>query len=303
MQHLAFLNFCLIRFTVNVFLISLFALSIVLAIVPAKAQTVLDSSLTQTTTAEHNEPTNYNQIALYLPLHADQHKELLIELRTALDAARLTNIKIRTAENWLQYQQAIRGGERGLFFAAPHYAAWAINKMQFRPLLRLYDPIKYVIAVERSKGNFFEINDLANGQICTQQALNLDYLLVNNAFQNRLLSANEKPVWSVLDAMLNPQNNCDAYSISEHVFANIEQEHPNKFIRLQQSRHFNNYVFMAHPTLSSHIRKKISNFLLTEKTLELLTPLYERYAKQSKLVPANTEDYPPSYADILRQYW
>lgn len=273
------------------------------AITQAIAQAALDSSAAQASDPIQEKPINYNEISLYLPILADQHKRLLSQLRVALDQARLTVIKIRTAENWLQYQQAIRAGKRGVFFTAPHYAAWSLHENQFRPLLRLNKPIKYVIAVERAKDNFFEINDLANSQICTQRALNLDYLLVNNAFQNRLLSATQKTVWSVTQAMQDEQSECDAYSISDHIFAQFERDQPNKFIRLKQGKTFNNYAFIAHPRISSRIRNKLSAFLLADKNLELLTPLYEMYAEQSTLIPANKDDYPPSYLDTLRPYW
>ena len=267
---------------------------------PNPSQQHTNLTLDESVNVHHKQSDN---VSLYLPIPDQGHGQMIADLRNALDQAQLSFIKIKTAEHWIQYQQAIHDGKPGVYLTAPHYAAWLIHKGQFRPLLRLAKPIKFVIAVERAKTNFFEIDDLANRQICTQRALNLDYLLVNSVFQNRLLSASEKQVWSVVDEMRDKTAACDAYAISDHSFLMLEREQPNEFVRLQQGKPYSNYVFIAHPTINVELTNKLRRVLLAKPTLKILTPLYAIYTDQRKLVDAKTKDYPPSYADILKQFW
>jgi uncharacterized protein YeeX (DUF496 family) len=81
----------------------------------------------------------------------------------------------------------------------------------------LAEPLKYVIASRRNNSNIFEINDFNKKIVCAQRALNLDYLLVNAAFDNPMHSAKTKPVWSVVEDMQNSQKDCTAHSINDHL--------------------------------------------------------------------------------------
>ena len=304
MSLLSFFKNLTAKLTVYISVIGLFAAVFICSLVTqVQAQTSTDPIPIESANKVQSNQLNDRQIILYLPIPAEPYKQLLAELRKALDKARLTSIKIKTAEHWVQYQQAIRDGNFGVFFTAPHYTAWSIHEKGFRPLLRLNKQLKYVIAVERSKREFFEINDLIDSQICTQRALNLDYLLVSHAFENRLLSASGRQLWSVTEALHNKQSKCDAYSISEHNFIEFERSNPNKLIRLKQGNTYTNYAYIAHPKVTTRIRRKLSEFLSARQNIVLLSPIYQLFADQSKLVPASKADYPQNYADILRQYW
>lgn len=242
-------------------------------------------------------------LPFYLPLHSDQFPQIITKLETALQKAGITDLSVRTADYWQGYQQGLRRGRKGVYFAAPHFAAWSINQHDFEPLLRLNEPLRFVIANKRANSQHFEINDLANQKICTQRPLNLDYLLVNTGFDNPVLSANTLSVWSVIDEINNPKSGCAAFAISDHFFITLEKSRPQEFIRLQQGRRFNNYVFIAHPSLSHARGNKIRTFLLREDIQALLQPIYKLTSTKTKLVSASRQDYPLSYTAPLAPYW
>jgi len=242
-------------------------------------------------------------MSFYLPLHSEQQGELVEQLQLALNNTGLDRIKVRTANYWHGYQNGLRFGRKGLYFAAPHFAAWSINQHDFIPMLRIDDSLKFVIASKQADSQYFEINDLNQKKICAQRALNLDYLLVNTAFDNRLLSANIVSVWSVNNELHNDQTECVAFAINDHKFVELEQSHPGKFIRLQQGSQFNNYAFVAHPSFDVEQIDNIKQFLLRKDVQKILRPLYRLSATKTSLVTARKADYPREYLQPLAPYW
>jgi hypothetical protein len=251
---------------------------------------------------------NSNAIAqqnlpFYLPVSSEQFPAIAAQLEEQLAIAGLDNIEVITADYWHTYQQAIRNGRPGIYFAAPHFLAWSIHQHNFQPLLRIAEALTYVIASRRSNSNVFEINDLNQMTICTQRALNLDYLLVNTAFDNPMHSAKTRPVWSVINEMKTSQNRCAAFSISDHLFVEMELATPGKFIRLHQGEVLANFGFALHPSLIEKYASKIMELLQAEPVRSLLRPMYRQTANKANLVTASIEDYPIDYMAPLVTYW
>ena len=241
---------------------------------------------------------------LYLPIHSQQYPELVQTLSAELIKSGLGNIELRTADYWSRYKQGIRKGQPGVFFAAPHFSAWAIHQHQFIPLLRLNQPLKFVIASRTTDSHYFEINDLNKQKVCTQNTLNLDYLLVIKAFNSSLQSANIEVMPSVIAQLEHTNSACAAFVMSDHHFIQQELQKPNTLIRLYQGQTFNNYAFIAHPSINEKTQTKIRAFLRQSKIQTLLRPMFAHTANNTtNLVTAKTEDYPLSYTSVLKPYW
>lgn len=242
-------------------------------------------------------------LGFYLPFHSEQFPQLVSKLEAALRAAEVGDIEVRTADFWQGYQQGLRRGSKGIYYAAPHFAAWSVNQHDFEPILRLKESLKFVIAIKRANSEYFEVNDLSNQKVCAHRALNLDYLLVNTGFDNPVLSAQTVSVWSVLDELNNPDTDCVAFAISDHAFIERAKSKPQEFIRLQQGRRFKNYTFVAHSSLSTTRINKIKEFLLREDIQALMRPIYRLTSTKLKLVVAERKDYPLQYIKPLAPYW
>ncbi|NNC99686.1 MAG: PhnD/SsuA/transferrin family substrate-binding protein [Gammaproteobacteria bacterium] len=215
----------------------------------------------------------------------------------------LTNIRIQTSDHWHSFQQGLRASRLGIYFAPPHFAAWAISKHGFKPLVRLSEPISYVIATKTAKPRIFEINDLAGRSVCSGKPLNLDYLLINRALGNRLPAATIKVVNSVEKQMRNPATLCEAFSISNHQFEKTADAVPGEFIKLYQSTNYNNYVFVAHPDVSEKQISKLQHYLLNLDSQALLSPMLLVFAAEAKLLRSSPDDYPSDYWRVLTPYW
>lgn len=241
------------------------------------------------------------EISFFLPIN--KNKKLGKKFQAALLEYGLASVEVRFSDHWHRFQQGIRTGRKGIYLAAPHYAAWAINRHHFIPLIRLKEPLRYVIATKRANAQIFEINDLAKQTVCTQKPLNLDYLLINSAFGNELLSANTKTTKSVAHQMRADNTSCVAFAVSDHYVKQLELKRPNQFIRLHQGQIFNNYVFVIHPDINPDLRHKLRQFLNQTSTQQLLQPVLKLYATNTNLVNAKKEDYPSDYAKYLMPYW
>ena len=251
-----------------------------------------------------NPSTLSNQpIKLYLPISRTKHTHLVNTLNAALRDSGLNQIEVEGSDYWHAYQNGLRNGRAGIYFAPPHFAAWAISQHDFLPIARLSSPLSYVIATHQEDRALFEINDLSGEKVCSSRPLNLDYLLINSLFENFLNAPQIEIVTSVEQQMRSANSACQAFAVGNHLFEQFELEHPNKFIRLQQSALHNNYAFIAHPQIAQAELRKIRRFLLSTKTQNLLQPVLRLFATKAELVGSRKSDYPKKYWQPLAAYW
>jgi len=258
---------------------------------------------TQGNAQQTSELTDRDRTRLYLPISRDQFPELVSNLEAALLKAGLDELKLTTSDYWHPYQHGIRQGRPGIYLAAPHFAAWLVNKHQFEPTLMLSETLQYVIVARRADLDIFEVNDLASKTVCTGPTMDLSFLLVRESMTRSLLSAETKRVEDVAKKMQTDDKRCDAFSLSEHLFKNYELEQSFKFIRLQQSAKYSNYAYLFHPSVSKRTKAALRKFLLSRKTQELMQPIYRLYANQPIIVRAKPTHYPSVQSKSLQPYW
>lgn len=242
-------------------------------------------------------------IELHLPIESESLLKSTELIQQALNADGLNEIEVKAVEYWQNYQHALRKGQFGIYLAAPHYAAWAVAEHNFMPIVRLAEPLKYVIATYRASPTIFEINDLHNERVCARKPLNLDYLLINRVFDKPLLAAEIISVRSVREEMLAPHTPCSGFAISDHVFEEMTRRQPGKFIRLQQGEVYNNYVMLAHPQIPQDVIQKLRAALARRGLQRALEPLLSQFARRTNLVDAQRDDYPLKYRQPLLNYW
>jgi len=220
----------------------------------------------------------------YLPFSAEEFPNLASELQTALNEAGLSNFKVNTTDYWHPYQQGLRQGRQGVYFAAPHFSAWAITQNKFVPILRLKGKLQYVIAARRADSHIFEVNDLAGKTVCTQRAPNLDFLLSRTALKKALILARSKSVSSVPLAMRSNNTACQAFSVSEHIFNRFNKAQPFRFIRLSQSKASSNYSFIIDRKTALSQAPALKKFLRSRDALSILHPLYRILAIEANIL-------------------
>jgi len=243
------------------------------------------------------------KISFYLPFHSNQFTKNIEKFNEDLISTGFDNFEIKRSDIWQQYQQNIRTGELGVYFAAPHFSAWLIHKHDFIPLYRVDGNLKFVIASRIKDRDIFELSDLIEKKLCTQNPLNLDYLLINKSFKKSIQAPESYFVNSVYDEFTNPDSVCSAFSISEHIYLQQENKKPNKFIRLAQSKVLNNYAFLIHPSLINEYSIPLRKFLIKDTTKEHLSPFLQLLSHKTSLVDAKVDDYPKEYIEELSKYW
>jgi len=257
------------------------------------------NSQTKDSTNDSTKP----QLVLHLPIQSQKLMPLAHAIQADLNSHKLAHYQVKTAVYWHDYQQGLKLGRLGVYLAPPHFAAWAIHKHNFLPLVRLNQPLSYVIAANSSDKSLFEINDLANKPICSNKPLNLDYLLINSTFEKLAMSAIPVTVASVTTEMKNKKSHCKAFSVSDHILQEIAREGDSSHIRLAQGPSMRNYVLISHPQVSQQNRMAIKRYFLQKSTKDLLLPIASQFSKDGSWARAQKEDYPKSYLTQLEKYW
>ncbi|MFT4629191.1 MAG: hypothetical protein ACI9WC_000399 [Arenicella sp.] len=247
--------------------------------------------------------TDSARIKLHLPVNSALYPDQITEIKADFRQMELNNITIETVDYAHDYQQGLRAGRIGIYFAPPHFAAWAIDHHGFQALVHLSEPLSYVIAVERSLTTLFEVSDLAGKRICARKPLNLDYLLVNKVLQSSLMPAQIKIVDRVSDHMNSEDTLCEAFLISGPIFDQFEKKQPDRFIKLYQTDNYPNYGLISHPKIKQSDLEKIKAYFLLDRTQRMLGPLLREFAKSHRLVPSSAKHYPRRYWQDLAPYW
>ena len=242
-------------------------------------------------------------LRLFLPIRSEDFPQLIETMEGKFSEYGFDNIKVATADDWHNFQQGLRHGRTGVYLAPPHFAAWAIEKHNFLPLLRISKPLTYAISTTRSDLSLFEVNDLAGRTVCTSNPLNMDYLLVNQALQKSIRSAKIKIVDSVEQQMRLANTTCAAFSVSLHIFDKFAIDQPDRWIRLLQSEQLNNYALVAHPNISPNQLTRVRKYLSSDRGQKLMSPIVKLFADGARLIPARNEDYPATYTQSLSRYW
>ena len=225
-----------------------------------------------------------NKISFFLPIQKDQFPGLVQQLKSALIDAGLDELELTTSGYWHPYQQGIRQGRLGIFFAAPHFAAWLVNVHKFNPTLRLSGKSQYVIVARSADSEIFEVRDLANKTVCSDATMDLSFLLVRESMARSVLSAKTLRVQNVAEAMKRNKLDCDAFSLSEHLLKPFLLEDPFQFIRLQQSDEYSNYAYLLNPEVPAKTKRALRKFLVSKKAKEILQPMYRLFSEKPTLV-------------------
>ncbi len=243
-----------------------------------------------------------SKIPFYIPVNSNDYPKLKHKLDAALFKVGLGQFATQTTDYWHTYRQGIKQGRIGVYLAAPHFVAWVTNKHNFTPLLKLESNAQYVLASRSTDINLFEVDDLNNRPVCTQSSLNLDFILVNQAFTNPLYSAQVKIVSDVAKEINRDNKDCHAFSIANHLFIKHNLAHPESLIRLQQGPSWPPYAWVLHPELDSH-KQVLIKFLRSETALEILSPIIQTFSEGNRILNTIKEDYPAKVTKPLDKYW
>jgi hypothetical protein len=242
-------------------------------------------------------------IRVYLSTNSQTNPDLQSALQLELNKAGLSHLKVSNTDFWHPFIQGIRQGRTGIYFAAPHFSAWAVTQHQFVPLLKLSGSLQYVLLSRQNDIDIFEVNDLARKRICASKAPNLDFILANSALTSSLNSPLIISKKSAATAMLNDDKDCDAFVVSEHIFTRHALKNPYRFVRLQQNKKQLNHAFISSPDIDTDTLTAFKKVMLSKTVATLLEPLYSEYSSKPILISASDDDFAKTQNDYLNKIW
>lgn len=239
-------------------------------------------------------------VTLYLPYITPDLSE---QLEQALKNAGVGTMKVDNGDFWHPYQQGLRKGRRGVYFAQPHFAAWSIQRHGFQAIYKLHGRLKYVLASRRTDNHLFEINDLQGRVICREAGLNLGTVWLNNLLGDYRLTALSEEVASVEQAMKVNNKKCDAFVVDDYAYDRINKGQLGPYIRLKQSPVYKHNALVAHPEIPQATTSALKKALKSKRIKSLLKPYFSKLSKWQNLLPVQAEDYTAADYKLLDAYW
>lgn len=227
----------------------------------------------------------------------------LLKLQTELDNAGLQHLSIKRTDFWHPYVQGIRQGQPGVYFAPPHFAAWAVKQHNFIPLIKLSGKLQFTLVSRRNDISIFEIRDVARKNICTSRAPNLDFILANSAFPESLNAPKIIFKDSPANAMLRNDKECDVFTVAEHKVKQHLIDEPYQMIRLLQSQQSINHAFISSEAVSTTTQNKLKKLIKSQQWQTLLRPLYLSYSSKPLLQNTNASEYRQVSTTYLNKLW
>ena len=254
---------------------------------------------TDPTSAQSSPP-----VTLYFPGINKQNPELSKQIEEALAKQAVGFLSVKGTEFWHPYQNGIREGKIGIYFAQPHMAAWLIARHHFSPIYRLHGNTNYALAVSKANTPIFELLDLNGKRVCHEPGLNLGTIWLNQLLGENQIAANAIEVPNIETYMLaqNTQN-CDSFVVEATAYDRVAKETRNKYIRLAQSSVYKHYALLAHPSISKSNIDKLATALKNKDLQTLLRPYFSDLSKWDNLIPIDNTDYLPSDVELLAPYW
>ena len=244
-------------------------------------------------------------LTLYLPAINQHESGLEKKIESEFRNQGLESFQVKGTVFWHPFQSGIRTGKKGVYFAQPHMAAWAIAKHNFDPVFRLHGRLNFVLATTRANTKLFELDDLNGKVICHESGLNLGTLWLEDILGGYQIAANRREVTNIeatIQDAIEAQK-CDAFVLENLAYERTNKTAGGKYIRLAQSAFFKHNVFIAHPELTSREKLVLRKALKSAKLKELLKPYLLNLSKWDNLVEVSEEDYSLQDSLILEPYW
>lgn len=250
-------------------------------------------------------PSSNEPLTLYLPSINQSEANLAKRIEAEFRNQGLRLFRVRGTRFWHPFQNGIRSGKKGIYFAQPHMAAWAISKHNFEPVFRLHGRLNFVLAATKTNTKLFELEDLNGEVICHESGLNLGKLWLEQVLGEYQIAANRREVTNVELATQDTEESqkCDAFVLENLAYERANKAARGKYIRLAQSRFYKHNVFIAHPELTSHEKLTFKKALKSAEMKELLKPYLLTLSKWDNLVEVSEEDYSKEESSLLEPYW
>ena len=197
--------------------------------------------------------------------------------------------------DWQTYQRKLQNDEYDIVFDGPHFAAWRMNTLQAKPLVRLPGNLRFVLVSPVSEKYITKVNDLVGKPVCTLPSPNLGALTLYSMYPNPVIQPDFIPVnggfKQVTKKLLDGECR-GAIMRSSFYYKKLPAETRGKFRVLNESQPIINQGITVSRRVSETAQTKMLQALTTQSGTEAMRPILDRFAhKANAFVPARKEEY------------
>ena len=197
--------------------------------------------------------------------------------------------------NWKRYEDKMKNDEYDIIFDGPHFAAWRIDSLLAKPLIKLPGALRFVLVVKKPDNQYKVTTDLIGKSICTLPAPNLGALTLFSMFpyparqpEYRLIKGGFREISRAFN-----EGKCDAAILRASYYYNKTDPTFRDNTRvIKRSKGLTNQGITVSRRINADNRRKLVNALIKGEGKLALKPILERfYSKANTFIPASSVDY------------
>lgn len=197
--------------------------------------------------------------------------------------------------NWKRYETKMKNDEYDIIFDGPHFAAWRIETLLAKPLIKLPGALRFVLVVNKSETQYKATEDLIGKTICTLPAPNLGALTLFSMFpyparqpEYRLIKGGFHEISNAFTA-----GECDAAILrSSYYFKKAGQLFREITRVIKRSKGLTNQGITISRRVTPNDYQRLVNTLIQGEGKIALKPILDRfYSNANAFIPAKSGDY------------
>lgn len=197
--------------------------------------------------------------------------------------------------NWHNYQKRLQNDEFDIVFDGPHFAAWRMESLKAKPLVRLPGSLRFVLAVSAGATDITEPKHLVGKPVCTMPSPNLGALALYSMFPNPVIQPDFVPVTGGVREVANKllAGECQgAIMRSSFYFKKLSAQERRQTRVLKESLPIINQGITVSRRVTPQAQSKMLQALTTSSSNQATRPILDRFAhKAQAFVPARDEEY------------
>jgi ABC-type phosphate/phosphonate transport system substrate-binding protein len=242
-----------------------------------------------------------NELVFSAPPRGSYDEEVAVYQPIADYLSKVTgkSVNYRFSDNWLSYSRDMTQGAYDIVFDGPAFNGWRINNLSHVPLIKLPEDFVFVVITRADNDKVKDVRDLAGRKVCAHAPPNLGTLTMLSRFDNPA----RQPVIKEIGGW---DNNYKAMVAGECVATVVPIKNLQKMDNgasrvtktLYQHKAMPNQAFSVGPRISTELRKKIADGLMSAEGKAATAKLRAAYAGKD-FVPASSEEY-AGLGDLLK---
>ena len=198
-------------------------------------------------------------------------------------------------DDWKTYEKKMKNDQYDIIFDGPHFAAWRIEALYARPLIKLPGALRFVLVVRESDKQYQEPKDLIGRTVCTLPPPNLGALTLFSMYPHPA----RQPDYYLIDGGFDEvarrfeQHKCDGAILRSVYYFKIAPPQFRESTRIiQRSKGLTNQGITISRRVKPELYKPLMESLTTGEGKLALRPILDRFSDGSEaFLPANDRDY------------